>query len=228
MSEEGDIPERDAKHALYRDLDTYIHERIYQADGSIVTYAIEKITKDKDSVIMTYGRSSVVEQILLTAHDIGRTFSVVIVDSGPLFEGKRLLHSLSSKGIRCSYALVPALSAVLHNVNLVLLGAHSLYANGSLYSRAGTALVAMMASHRSIPVLACCETYKFSNGVPFDGFAKNELASHLLTDLQPNLQALNPLYDLTPATSVSAVITEYGLIPPSSVPTVLWRLGIQE
>lgn len=60
---------------------------------------------------------------------------------------------------------------------MVLLGAHSLYANGALYSRAGTALVAALAASRSIPVLACCETYKFSNGVPFDGFTKNELGA---------------------------------------------------
>jgi translation initiation factor eIF-2B subunit delta len=59
--------------------------------------------------------------------------------------------------------------------NLVLLGTHALHANGALYARAGTAMVAMMAKERSVPVLACCETYKFTNSVPFDGFTKNEL-----------------------------------------------------
>jgi translation initiation factor eIF-2B subunit delta len=38
-----------------------------------------------------------------------------------------------------------------------------------------------------------------------------------------NLQLLNPLYDLTPPAYITAVVTEVGLIPVSSVPTVLSR-----
>lgn len=41
------------------------------------------------------------------------------------------------------------------------------------------------------------------------------------------IQMLNPLYDLTPAANITAVVTEIGMIPPSSVPTVLGRLGAQ-
>lgn len=88
-----------------------------------------------------------------------------------------MLHSLSKRGIKCSYSLVTALGSVMPTIDLVILGAHALHANGALYSRAGTALVAMMAAKRSIPVLACCETYKFSKSVPFDGFTKNELGA---------------------------------------------------
>jgi translation initiation factor eIF-2B subunit delta len=36
----------------------------------------------------------------------------------------------------------------------------------------------------------------------------------------PNLQLLNILYDVTPAEYVNMVITEYGSLPPSSVPVV--------
>jgi len=32
-------------------------------------------------------RSSVVEKVLLEAHEVGKTFSVVVVDSKPLLEG---------------------------------------------------------------------------------------------------------------------------------------------
>ena len=47
-------------------------------------------------------------------------------------------------------------------------------------------------------------------------------------ETKPFLQSLSPLYDLTPAEAISAVVTEVGLIPPSSVPTVLFRAGVQE
>lgn len=38
-------------------------------------------------------------------------------------------------------------------------------------------MVAMMAKTNSVPVVVCCETYKFSEGVMVDGFSKNELGA---------------------------------------------------
>ena len=119
---------------------------------------------------------------------------MIVVDSKPLLEGthrnyllhlsnllsnlgKALLKVLTggSKPIPCTYALLPALPSLLTEVTTVLLGAHSLFSNGAVYSRAGTAMVAMMAKAHNVPVVVCCETYKFSDGVMVDGFSKNEL-----------------------------------------------------
>lgn len=90
------------------------------------------------------------------------------------FLGKRLLQSLLHHGIPTSYAPLTSLSSILSRVTLVLLGTASLLANGALYSRAGTATVAMMAHHRKIPVIVCCETYKFSERVRLEGVGGNE------------------------------------------------------
>ena len=89
--------------------------------------------------------------------------------------GKRLLFVLAAASIPCTYLFLPALSAVISEVSIVLVGAHSIHSNGAVFSRAGTALVAMMAKQHSVPVVVCCETYKFSEGVPLDSFTKNEL-----------------------------------------------------
>jgi translation initiation factor eIF-2B subunit delta len=119
-------------------------------------------------------------------------------------------------------------------VTTVLLGAHSLSSNGAVYSRAGTALVAMMAKGNSVPVVVCCETYKFSEGVMLDGFGKNELAPARVSkpmkgvkdmSSSSNLEILNPLYDLTPPTCITVVVTEVGLIPPSSISSIPLALG---
>lgn len=80
-------------------------------------------------------------------------------------------------GIPCTYLLLPSIGAVITEVSIVLVGAHSLHSNGAVYSRAGTALVAMMAKQHSVPVVVCCETYKFSETVQLDSFTKNELGA---------------------------------------------------
>ncbi|KAJ8487741.1 hypothetical protein ONZ51_g4025 [Trametes cubensis] len=172
-----DLPEQDAKDALCRKIDTYIRERIIIADQVIQETASNKI-KDGD-VILTYARSSVVEKVLLEAHASGRNFSVIVVDSRPMLEGKRLVAVLSEAGIQCTYLLLPALGAVMSEVSTVFVGAHSIHTNGAVYSRAGTALVAMMAKRHSVPVVVCCETYKFSESIQLDSFTKNELGQSL-------------------------------------------------
>lgn len=89
------------------------------------------------------------------------------------------MASLSSVGIPCTYLLLPAVGSVIAEVSTVFIGAHSLHSNGAVHSRAGTALVSMMAKQHSIPVVVCCETYKISETVQLDSFTKNELGMEI-------------------------------------------------
>ena len=182
------------------------------------------------------------EKVLLRAHEDGKQISVIVVDSRPMLEGKHLLSVLTSAGISCTYLLLPALGSVIGQASIVLLGAHSLHADGAVYSRAGNALVAMLAKTHGVPVLVCCETYKFAESVILDGFTKNELAptgdffqtlpsviprERLTLDPSPNLEIRSPLYDLTPPANITAVVTEIGIIPPNSISSVPLTLGRQ-
>ncbi|KAI0068970.1 IF-2B-domain-containing protein [Artomyces pyxidatus] len=235
-----DLPEQDAKDELCHKIDNYIRDRIIIADQVIQETAMKKI-HDGD-VVLTYARSSVVEQVLLEAWSEGTQFSVYVVDSRPMLEGKRLLSVLAAASIPCTYLLLPALGSVITEISTVFVGAHSIHSNGAVYSRAGTALVAMMAKQHSVPVVVCCETYKFSEGVQLDSFTKNELAplgdrfssfpltrprESLTLQNRPNLEILNPLYDLTPPSSITAVVTEVGVIPPDSISSIPLALGRQ-
>jgi translation initiation factor eIF-2B subunit delta len=80
-----------------------------------------------------------------------------------------------SAGIDCSYVLLSSVYVVLKTVTKVILGAHALLNNGAVYSRIGTAMVAMAASDRQIPVIVCCETYKFVNRTQVDSLVLNEM-----------------------------------------------------
>ena len=57
----------------------------------------------------------------------------------------------------------------------MIVGAHALLANGYVMSRIGTALIALVAKSYNVPVLVCCETYKFCDKVQTDAFVNNEL-----------------------------------------------------
>uniref|UniRef100_A0A6U8SGW5 Translation initiation factor eIF2B subunit delta n=2 Tax=Emiliania huxleyi TaxID=2903 RepID=A0A6U8SGW5_EMIHU len=148
-----------------------------------------------------------------------------------------MLVRLVAAGIRCSYSLLHALSYTMPSVSKVLLGASSMLVNGTLVSRAGTALVAMAAHEHGVAVLVCCETYKFTERVLLDAICYNELGDPdallqaadadqggaSLSDWRerPRLKLLNLMYDVTPMKYLTMVVTEAGVIPPTSVPVII-------
>ncbi|KAJ1922850.1 hypothetical protein IWQ60_006266 [Tieghemiomyces parasiticus] len=234
-----DLPESNSKQLLVEKIDEFIRDRITVADRLIVSYGVPKI-QDGD-VILTFACSSVVRKILLAAHARGTRFRVVVVDSRPLLEGRRLLDDLVAAGLPCTYTYLNALSYVLKDVSKVFLGTHAVLSNGTLFSRAGTSLVAMSAHGRNIPVIVCTEIYKFTERVQLDAVVMNELGHphdivvagpkgstppNPRADLTkwktvPKLNILNLMYDVTPAEHLTMAITEVGMIPFTSVPVVL-------
>lgn len=47
----------------------------------------------------------------------------------------------------------------------MFLGAAAMFAIGDMYSRSGNSMIAALAKANNVPVLVCCETYKFTDKV---------------------------------------------------------------
>jgi translation initiation factor eIF-2B subunit delta len=234
-----DLTDSEAKAYLNSLIDNFIRDRIELAGQVIVESAVEAIN-DGD-VILTYASSSVVKQSLIEAHKRGKKFRVIVVDSRPLFEGKRMARELMKAGLNITYILLGSVCYVMKSVTTVFTGAHAMFSNGLLYSRVGTALITNAAKVRGIPVLVLCETIKFSDRVQLDSVTVNELAPlDQLTNISidpdksvvkspvadshediPTLSMLNVLYDLSGGGAIKKVITELGSLPASSVPVIL-------
>ena len=204
--------------------------------------------------ILVYGYSEVVSLVLRQLAAQKKSFSVICVDSRPLLEGRRMLHELRTAGVKdCTYILLNALTYVMPNVSTVLTGAAALMSDGSVWNRVGTANVALLAQAHNIPVLVCAETYKISNRVQLEALTHNEMGpppcnpqedqydddddeedggdlseQHNRNSKPKNLTPLNLLYDLTPSVTISGIVTELGIIPPTSVAVLLRELNSQQ
>lgn len=289
------VSDKEAKFDLCEKIAMFAKEKIELADQLIIENASNQI--EKNSTIMVYGSSKVITDFILhNAINLAKNIKVIVVDSRPLFEGRKLANVLRKQGVNVIYSLITGLDAVFSmDVDYVFLGAHSILSNGFLYSRAGTAMIAMSAKRRNIPVLVCCESLKFSQRVQLDSVTYNELAdpndlveisynnpmerrghdngllnqfikeresfqkqeiinnnkgknkqqqqqkekqkqldesknkltdnksNNILDDWKnlPSLNIVNILYDLTPPEYIKKIITEFGALPPSSVPVIL-------
>ncbi|SCU82136.1 LADA_0C03224g1_1 [Lachancea dasiensis] len=277
-------PDVEAKEQLCEQISQFAREKIEFADQLIIENASQHISDGL--TILTYGCSKVLCDLFIhNATTLGKNFQVIIVDSRPLFEGRKMTDTLRHHGLNVMYVLTTGLGTVFNmHVDYVFLGAHSILSNGFLYSRVGTAMLAMSAKRRNIPVLVCCESLKFSQRVQLDSVTSNELADpndlvvidsnnpiqrrsnkgfllqqyikerelEIATQAQeqskggkggnraspekkaddnkpilanwqdsPKLNIFNIMYDLTPPEYIKKIITEFGALPPSSVPVIL-------
>ena len=160
--------------AVIKSIRHFIYFRIYSAEKTLMSFSSQKIADD--DVILTYGFSYSVAQSLIFARcHLNKNFKVVIIDSHPLFEGRRMLDDLSAVGIECTYALLSGLSYAMKPATKVMLGASALLKNGYGLARAGTALITTAAKGCHIPVIFCCESYKFTPKVQLDAIIYNQL-----------------------------------------------------
>ncbi|KYQ99844.1 eIF2B GDP-GTP exchange factor [Tieghemostelium lacteum] len=236
LANTNQMTHEEARENILETIEVYI-ERILFAHKIIANHGVSKIN-DGD-VILTYASSHVVEMILEQAQSEGKKFRVIVVDSRPKHEGLELLHRLVQHNVKCTYIMLNAISYIMKEVTKVFVGAYSLLANGNCISRSGTALVASMANFYNVPFIVCSETYKFSEKAQLDSICFNQIGNptDLLENLGEketdckinaentndfsNLKLLNLMYDVTPVELIHMVITEYGMVPPTSIPVIL-------
>eukprot|EP00298_Acanthocystis_sp_HF-20_P006415 c16284_g1_i2.p1 GENE.c16284_g1_i2~~c16284_g1_i2.p1 ORF type:complete len:339 (+),score=148.34 c16284_g1_i2:1-1017(+) len=224
----------DAKKKLFDELDLYEQEKIIIPRKNIFNLGLT-LVKDGD-VILVYGSSEMIELVLTKSFQSGKNIRVVVVDSKPDYSGKNMAISLANSGVQVTYIQLHAVCYIIQEVTKTFLSASALLTNGSVYSCAGTSLVAMVSHKFKVPVIVFCEPYKFVDAAKLDAMVMNEIGnpdkllenthefSHTaLSDWKSlkNLKLLNLLYDLTPMEFVQMVVTDVGLIPPTSVPVIL-------
>ncbi|XP_054266444.1 uncharacterized protein LOC128988809 [Macrosteles quadrilineatus] len=219
------MTDAEAKRKICDVLETYIHEQINMAGKSICETVQKKIVNG--DVILIFGCSSLLYQILVESHASGVKFRVVVVDGLPWLEGREMLRRLVEKGLSCTYVLITAASFIMREATKVLLGAHALLANGYVISRAGSSQVALLAHCCNVPVLVCCENHKFCERAQTDAFVYNEIGELHCSKMKEkgktltNLTPLSLAYDITPPDLVTAVVTELAVLPCTSVPVIL-------
>jgi len=228
---------KDQQNMILKSIDEFIQMKIETADFGIIKTMLDKKRIKNGDCILTYGLSSVVQQLIVVAYEKNIKFKVIIIDNGPLYEGKILLENLCKycENLEITYGLLNSLSYIMdsNEINSVILGCSSIFNNGTCVSRVGTGMVTLLAKNYKIPVVILCETYKFSERVQIDSICYNEIANFdgLINNNKQTilknwrningLKMLNIRYDLTPSEFISIVVTEIGEIPPTSAPVII-------
>src|SRR5258706_84271 len=144
---------------------------------------------------------------------------IVVLEGRPRYEGRDMAKALSEHGAAVTLITDAQADIFLPQCQAVVVGADSVLANGDVLNKAGTALLAWAAQGHRIPFYVLCETLKISpHGWSGDlSQLEEKEASEVLDQPIPGVTVRNFYFDRTPASLVTMVITEHGMLSKEKI-----------
>lgn len=162
--------------------------------------------------------------VIRAAHEAGRAVSVLVDETRPLLQGARLtMWELEQLGIPAALMVDGAAAHHMRTrqVDLCLVGADRIAANGDVANKIGTYQLAVAARAHNIPFYVAAPTSTVDLAMPngdamvIEQRGADEVAVIGGRRMAPaGAAVLNPAFDVTPAEWVTAIITEAGVVRP--------------
>ena len=164
---------------------------------------------------------------LRVAKDAGRRFFVYVSETRPRFQGSRLTAwELAQEGIEHAIIADGASGHFLSRgeVDLVLVGADRIAANGDTANKIGTYEKAVVAKENGVPFYVAAPTSTFdlslASGakIPIEERSPQEILHLEGRPTAPKESpARNPAFDVTPARYIMGFVTDAGILRPSQL-----------
>jgi methylthioribose-1-phosphate isomerase len=173
--------------------------------------------------------------VLFTAAELGKSIHVYADETRPLLQGARLTAwELMQRGIDVTLICDNMAAQVMREgrVQLVVVGADRIAANGDTANKIGTYGVALLARAHGIPFYVAAPSSTFDlalgsgGGIPIEQRDPREVTHGFGRATAPDgVKVYNPAFDVTPAALIAGIITEKGLIRPVSAEGIRAVLG---
>jgi methylthioribose-1-phosphate isomerase len=173
--------------------------------------------------------------VMFAAAERGKRFQVYADETRPLLQGARLTAwELKQRGIDVTLICDSMAAQVMKEgkVQLVVVGADRIAANGDTANKIGTYGVALLAKAHAIPfyVAAPSSTFdlrlKSGAEIPIEQRDAAEITHGFGRQTAPDgIKVYNPAFDVTPASLIAGIITEKGLIQPVAKSTIRALMG---
>jgi len=205
------------------DEDRAMCRRIGEHGLSLLTEGTNVLTHCNTGALATGGIGTALAPIYL-AHEQGRRVHVYVDETRPLLQGSRLTAwELMQAGVGCTLITDGAAATLMQQrkIDLVLVGADRICANGDFANKIGTYGLAVLAQHHGIPFYCAApwSTVDAALGsgdlIPIEQRAPVEVTTIAGQAIAPDgVATLNPAFDVTPARLVKGFITDRGIVQP--------------
>jgi ribose 1,5-bisphosphate isomerase len=176
------------------------------AVSSAAAHAAELVGTGK--TIITHSLSSTVVAVFECL--VGNV-KAIATESWPPGEGRRLAAKLSELGIETDFISDQQMGLFVKRADVALVGADTIAGDGSVINKAGTYLLALAARDQGIPFYVCFESFKHSDVSSADVALEQHDPAEVDPPKLARVKGHNTYFDVTPATLVTAWITEHGV-----------------
>jgi len=164
--------------------------------------------------------------VIRTAHEQGKRVHVLVDETRPRLQGARLtVWELQQLGIPFTLITDNAAGHFMRTgqVDIVLVGADRVAANGDVANKIGTYNLAVVAKENSIPFYVCAPTSTIDlststgDDIPIEERPAEEVTALSFMGLSvapQEVQVANPAFDVTPHRYITGIITENGIAYP--------------
>ena len=162
--------------------------------------------------------------VIFKAKEKGKKISVFVDETRPLLQGSRLTAwELQRRGIDFTLICDNMAGWIMRQkrVDLVLVGADRIAANGDTVNKIGTYSLAVLARHHKIPFYVAAPATTFDldipdgESIPIEERCGNEVVCFAGKRVAPpGVKTCNPAFDVAPASLITAFITDRGVIKP--------------
>jgi methylthioribose-1-phosphate isomerase len=174
--------------------------------------------------------------VIFSAHEQGKKVRVYADETRPLLQGSRLTAwELQRRGVPVTLICDSMAAQVMKEgkVQMVVVGADRIAANGDTANKIGTYGVALLARAHGIPFHVAAPSTTFDLRIP-DGAAipieqrePLEVTHGFGRQTAPaGVDVYNPAFDVTPAHLIAGIITEKGVIRPVNQDTIREVIGV--
>jgi methylthioribose-1-phosphate isomerase len=223
-------------HELFRE-DAETCRRIGEVGAHLIPEGGGVLTHCNAGALATVAYGTALS-LMYVAHEQGRRFRVYADETRPLLQGARLTaFELSAAGIDVTVLCDGAAASLMSRgaVQLVVVGADRIAANGDTANKIGTLGLALAAQYHDIPfyVAAPRSTFDLSlpdgSAIPVEERPEAEVRGGFGVDMvAAGARCYNPAFDVTPAELITGIITEVGLLEPVTIEKVreIFRGGV--
>ncbi|MFA6569510.1 MAG: S-methyl-5-thioribose-1-phosphate isomerase [Victivallales bacterium] len=172
---------------------------------------------------------------IYAAHEKGLEIKVYSDETRPLLQGSRLTAwELKRAGVDVTTICDNMAAQVMKEgkIDLVIVGADRIAANGDTANKIGTYGVAILAKHHRIPFYIAAPystvdiAIKDGSGIPIEERDGDEIRRGLGKLTAPSdVSVYNPAFDVTPHSLITGIITERGIITKPFITNIRKMLG---
>ncbi len=220
------------KEKIFRELKKEV-ERIIDEDISMCFRMSEygsRLIKPGDSLLTICNAGALATSgygtalgVFYRAKEEGKRFKVFACETRPLLQGARLTTwELKHNGIDVTLICDNMAASLMSrgSIDAVFVGADRIASNGDFANKIGTYSLAVLAKYHKVPFYCVAPfstldlSLKDGRGIPIEQRDKKEVTTlYFKKPIAPEgVGVFNPAFDVTPASLVTAIITERGII----------------